>query len=167
MKKIKNNEKGITIVALIITIVILLILAVVAITNVEEGGILEKANNAATLWNNAKDNEKTEFDSYLNYLNTYGGSGTGSDDTDGYTLKIEKSGNYGCIFVYINGSTTKETNSYGTWNNVKTVTFKFNEDNYFFETDHWDMENVWLYGNLGDVKTVTMTRDVTIKYIAH
>ena len=47
MRKFKEN-KGITLIALIITIVVLLILAIVTISAVNEGDIFAHANNAAT-----------------------------------------------------------------------------------------------------------------------
>ena len=48
MKTNLKEQKGITLIALIITIVVLLILAVVTISAVNEGSIFAHANNAAT-----------------------------------------------------------------------------------------------------------------------
>ena len=45
MKKTKT-QKGITLIALIITIIVLMILAVVAISAVNDGGIIQHAQNA-------------------------------------------------------------------------------------------------------------------------
>ena len=56
MKKIKEG-KGITLVALIITIVVLLILAAVAIGTVKDSYIIGYAKNAAGSFNQAKNNE--------------------------------------------------------------------------------------------------------------
>lgn len=56
MKKIKE-EKGITLVALIITIVVLLILAMVAIGTLQESNIIGHAQNAVGSFNQAKVNE--------------------------------------------------------------------------------------------------------------
>jgi len=78
MKSTKTN-KGITLIALIITIVVLLILAAVAISSIQENGILGYATNAADAWNKAVSNEAELLNSYLDYLNpckTNGHSGT-------------------------------------------------------------------------------------------
>ena len=50
MKENLKENKGITLVALIITIIILLILAVVTISSVNEGKLFAHANNAATMY---------------------------------------------------------------------------------------------------------------------
>jgi len=67
MKKTKM-EKGITLVALIITIVILLILAAVAISSITNDGILRYATNAAKDYNQAVANEQGILGYYENYL---------------------------------------------------------------------------------------------------
>jgi len=69
MKKFRK-EKGITLVALIITIVILLILAAVAIAAIQNENILGHANNAATKYNQSVKNEQgllSYFEGYLEY----------------------------------------------------------------------------------------------------
>jgi len=67
MKRTKE-QKGITLIALIITIVVLLILAAVAISSISNDGILHYATNAADSWNKAQTNEQATLDSYLSYL---------------------------------------------------------------------------------------------------
>ena len=67
MKKIEN-QKGITLVALIITIVVLLILAVVAIRAVQDGGIIDYAKNARDDYQKAQDEEQTQLQNYLYQL---------------------------------------------------------------------------------------------------
>ena len=67
MKKTKM-EKGITLVALIITIVILLILAAVAIAAIQNENILSHANNAALKYNQAVQNEQDILGGYLDLL---------------------------------------------------------------------------------------------------
>lgn len=70
MKNIKTN-KGITLLALIITIVILLILAVVTISNLGEHGLISKTNNAVTKYNNAKDDERLDLDKMEGYIDNF------------------------------------------------------------------------------------------------
>ena len=64
-----KEQRGITLIALIITIVVLLILAGVAISSIQGNGILGYATNAADSWNKASQNEAGILDSYLGYLN--------------------------------------------------------------------------------------------------
>ena len=68
MKSTKTN-KGITLVALIITIVVLLILAAVAISSISNDGILHYAQNASDAYNQAQRNEAGILDGYVEYLN--------------------------------------------------------------------------------------------------
>ena len=82
MRKSKE-QKAITLIALIITIVVLLILAAVAISSIQNDGILHYAQNAADSWNKAMANEANMLGDYLNYLNNMGsgnGGGTGIGD---------------------------------------------------------------------------------------
>ena len=70
MKKFKE-EKGITLVALIITIVVLLILAAVAIASITNDGVLSYAENATTQYNQAVKNEQDTLQGYIDYLNKH------------------------------------------------------------------------------------------------
>ena len=86
MKRTKT-QKGITLIALIITIVVLLILAAVAISSITNEGILNYAKNAAQGYNNAATNEQTWLGYYENYLKNHStgtvGGGAGDDITGG------------------------------------------------------------------------------------
>jgi len=90
-----KKQKGITLIALIITIVVLLILAVVTIGAVKEGGIIEHANNAANKYEEAKEKELIAL-AYSEYiidkqvsdtatLEVEGATATGNE-TDGWTI---------------------------------------------------------------------------------
>lgn len=70
MKKFKK-EKGITLIALIITIVVLLILAAVAIGTAQESNIVGYAQNAAGSFNQSKANEIEELASYQETIKKY------------------------------------------------------------------------------------------------
>ena len=70
MKSIKE-KRGITLIALAVTIVVLLILSAVTITFVlGEDGIINKAKEVANAMNNAVANDQKELDSLLNELNS-------------------------------------------------------------------------------------------------
>ncbi len=70
MKNLKE-EKGITLVALIITIIVLLILAVVTISAVNEGSLFVHANNAATQYDKAQKEENAIIGNYLTIVDNY------------------------------------------------------------------------------------------------
>ena len=60
-KKLTKNEKGITLVALIITIIVLLILAVVSIRAIKDGGILSKTQTAKETYSESEEKEKIQL----------------------------------------------------------------------------------------------------------
>ena len=63
------GKRGITLIALVITIIVLLILAGVGINiAVNQGNLFEKANEAKTEWNNKVQGEQGEIDELLGYL---------------------------------------------------------------------------------------------------
>ncbi len=66
-----KDQKGITLVALVITIIILLILAMVSISLVLNSGIIDRANNAVNAYNNAQINEQEQLNAVENYMNNY------------------------------------------------------------------------------------------------
>ena len=67
MKKTRE-QKGITLVALIITTVVLLVLATVTISSIQNDGIISKAQDVANKFNEAQSNEQGILDEYLSYL---------------------------------------------------------------------------------------------------
>ena len=87
MKRSKT-QKGITLIALILTIVVLLILASAAINEMQNKGILSYAENTANKFNQAQSDEKDVLGGYLNYLkeNIEGSGGGTLDVTDGTTM---------------------------------------------------------------------------------
>ena len=88
-KEIFTN-RGITLVALIITIIVLLILAGVSLSFVFNGGILDKAQQAVDKYQNESEKEQDILDKIDKYLENELGGGTGGgtdtpggpDDTD-------------------------------------------------------------------------------------
>ena len=60
-----KKEKGITLVALVVTIIVLLILAGVAISlTIGNNGIFTRAQDAASTWQNATQNEQHEYEAF-------------------------------------------------------------------------------------------------------
>ena len=59
LKGLKKNVKGITLIALVVTVIVLLILAGIAINlTIGENGIFKRAQTAANTWRNAESNEQ-------------------------------------------------------------------------------------------------------------
>ena len=79
-----NKQKGITLIALVITIIVLLILAGVSIAMLTgQNGILTQAQNAKNRTEEAKEEEQNRLDEYENKINEYAngngqGGGTGA-----------------------------------------------------------------------------------------
>ena len=82
IKYIKDSKKGITLVALVVTIIVLLILAGVTITILMgDNGIIRKAQEAAESTNTAVENELQGMNDLGDKMNSIlGGAGTGGDD---------------------------------------------------------------------------------------
>ena len=71
MKTKENLNKGITLVALVITIIILLILAGVAITALTQTGLFENAKQAKNAMENAQNEEESRIAKYTNDIESY------------------------------------------------------------------------------------------------
>ena len=71
MKKIKSSVKGITLIALVVTIIVLLILAGVAIgLGIGDNGIITGAENAAEKWKEGQSNEQEELGDLSEFITT-------------------------------------------------------------------------------------------------
>jgi len=76
----KKEEKGITLIALVVTIIVLLILARIAISlTIGNNGLFSRAQNAVDVWNEATKKEENEiydfvrvFDNTVNEINSEG-----------------------------------------------------------------------------------------------
>jgi len=113
MKKTRM-EKGITLIALIITIVVLLILAAVAISSITNDGILQYAQNAAKDYNQAMADEQQMLQQYVNFLNN-GSTGSGSTGGEGSGSGTEGEG------LGSGSGTGDESGTGGTTQTVATV----------------------------------------------
>ena len=98
MKKLKNSrQKGITLIALVVTIVVLIIIATVSILVVfGDNGIIARAQTAKDTHEVGKADETNTLDDYASYIGNYldgkGGSSGGNIDKDtGWNLdKVNK-----------------------------------------------------------------------------
>ena len=94
MKTKIKQEKGITLIALVVTIVVLLILAGVSVNAIfSENGIIKRAKDAQNRMNNAQEsdlNALNDLDKWIdNQVNgTAGGNTTGGDDNPSTSPKI-------------------------------------------------------------------------------
>ena len=93
MKELKNNrQKGITLIALVVTIVVLIILATVSILAVfGDNGIIARAQTAKDTHEVGKADETNTLDDYASYIGNYldgkgGGSGGNIDKDTGWDL---------------------------------------------------------------------------------
>ena len=102
MRKLKKQVKGITLIALVVTIIVLLILAGIALNlTIGQNGIFSRAQTAANTWRNAETNEQLamgELEDWMDgYINGNGGSqggGTGDGDYNtGTTVEEAKNQN--------------------------------------------------------------------------
>ena len=72
MKEVKKQVKGITLIALVVTIIVLLILAGVAINlTVGDNGLFRRAENAANTWQMAEQNEQSEMEQAGEFIDDY------------------------------------------------------------------------------------------------
>ncbi len=73
IKKVNNQVKGITLIALVVTIVVLLILSAVAIgLSVGDNGIITSARNATASWEQGVENEQDGLKQIANFINSNG-----------------------------------------------------------------------------------------------
>ena len=108
MKNFLKSKRGITLIALVITIVVLIILAAVIINlSLGNNGIFNRAKRAAQEYSNTQDYEETAIAKYSNQIDSYvsGERGTVTIDEETYSQllenneKINLKNNY--IYLYL------------------------------------------------------------------
>lgn len=100
-------KDGITLIALVITIIVLLIIAGVAVsTALNEGNLIEKANEAKASWNRKAEEENGILNGYMSYIDQYVSEGeepiTGTLELD-YTLLADVENTYKKVTLSISG----------------------------------------------------------------
>ena len=93
MKEVKKQVKGITLIALVVTIIVLLILAGIALNlTIGQNGIFSRAEQATNTWRNAEANEQLamgELESLIDkYLNGNGGNGGTEVPAEGTLVRM-------------------------------------------------------------------------------
>ena len=95
MKKFLENKKGITLIALIITIIILLILAGISIATLKHVGLFDKANQAKQKSENAQKEENVILGDYENGINNFLVGSTRDENTNfSYSSTEKQVGNW-------------------------------------------------------------------------
>ena len=87
MKEKLKNKKGITLIALVITIIVLLILAIVTIRIMTNQNIIGHANNAVTAYNEAQQNETAQLTWVEGLMKNKGGSSSSTTNITGITAR--------------------------------------------------------------------------------
>ena len=101
----KRGIKGITLIALVVTIVVLLILSAVAIgLSVGDNGIITSARNATDKWKQGAANEQDELMQIANFINSNGNSNSNNNGEGENTEKseVEKARDSGNFFERYN-----------------------------------------------------------------
>ena len=92
--KKENKQSGITLVALVVTIVVLLILAGISIRLVlDNNGIINKAGEGKEKYGQAKENEQTDLDNALDWIDEMTGANiVEPENVDDWEYKTEDDG---------------------------------------------------------------------------
>ena len=107
MKKLKNDrQKGITLIALVVTVVVLIILATVSILAVfGDNGIIARAQKAKDTHEEGKADETNTLDDYTSYIGNYLGE-KGGNEGGSTSEVIEKTKSYVGYYADIDGDGT-------------------------------------------------------------
>ena len=101
IRKMKKEIKGITLIALVVTIVVLLILSAVAIgLSIGDNGIITSARNATEQWEQGAANEQDELKQIADFINSNNGNSEEDDIIGLNDVPIPKG------FYYVGGTKT-------------------------------------------------------------
>ena len=129
-KKQVKREKGITLVALVITVVVMLILAGVAIAAVVDGdGLFSKTRQAAETYENATDKESYMLENLMGQIDHYiegGTSSGGNDQESGEGSPIASVVEVGDFVNYDAGTWNQSTDTSKIQSSGGTVTWSSN-----------------------------------------
>ena len=80
MKKLKTKPRGITLIALVITIIVLLILAGITVAQLSGNGLFDRTKVAKEKYKNSQEDEEDKLSDYENEINKVFGSRNISED---------------------------------------------------------------------------------------
>lgn len=158
MKKSKN--RGITLVALVVTIIILLILAGVAIGALTQTGLFENAKQAKSSMENAQEKEEKDLDEYNNNINAILGVRNNNENII-YKSILDKSD-----IDFDNGYSFEISTSYNKLN--KTIKLTDSLENYdyiiFEKEDYWKPSGMYTSGNTQIIPVDSIKGHYTTEY---
>ena len=155
-KQMKHNQKGITLIALIITIIVMLILVSVSITIAVNNGLFKAAQSAAQNTTGARDNELVlanaqvnivgeagaqSIDAYVQGLTGQGGTAaTYTAYSVGEEVTLGTGANAETFYVIKDSDETESTVLLLTAKNVETTNFtqSASANNVEFDVGEWD-----------------------------
>ncbi len=89
IRKLKKQVKGITLIALVVTIIVLLILAGIALSlTIGQNGIFSRAQTAANTWRNAETNEQLALQEGADLIDQYLNGNGGNQEDDQGPIKV-------------------------------------------------------------------------------
>ena len=157
MKEYFKNKKGITLIALVITIIVLLILAIVTIRIVVNQNIINHANNAVTAYNEAQQNESEQLTWVEGLMQNKGGSSSSisnsNSETQGNQLNNKEiyqlTAQEKQEFYDKQGSTQpiSRTNELVASNNEKTVMISTNDEENILSISITEGDNMFVYSS--------------------
>ena len=93
VKRLKKDIKGITLIALVVTIIVLLILAGIALNlTIGENGLFTRAQNAANTWQLAEQNEQNAMNDLASWIDSVTGGNSGNNQTGETAVEAFKAG---------------------------------------------------------------------------
>lgn len=172
MKKDLKEQKGITLIALIISIIILLILAMVSIRLLINGGIITRAENATNQYEIAQEKEKIAL-GYSEYqMSKYTGGATSlsvdgatvTPDGTGWKVEFAETGN--AYKLYPDGTIEiSDGNTIVAWDGTtKTEVAEIDNKYYIANASElaWFANEVNTGSNLFEGKEVILTADIDL-----
>ena len=175
IRKLKKQVKGITLIALVVTIIVLLILAGIALNlTIGQNGIFSRAQKSVNTWRNAETNEQLamgELEDWMDgYLNGNGGNqggGSGGGDYNTGTT-VEEARNQNKPFE----NDTTITDSCTPANSIRVPEgFKIAEDSALTVEDGIVIEDkdrnqfVWIPARTGTGATINLSSGGTAKIV--
>ena len=159
----KDTNKGITLVALVVTIIILLILAGITINSLTNSGLFDKVKEAKEKYKNAQELENSLLANYEDKMNEYVGSGR---ETYGQVISGPVAGGSYSNPYIPTGFT--HTVGDGTWNSGYTIKNTSNGDEFVWVPCIVDDEatDTVLDQSNGD-KVVKFGKTLTGKYLGN